>query len=374
MGSREREQGTLLERQISRAVPELVREAHVLEYFALRNQDKNFDLALDLIRSAALEAGSGGLDLAQAAGVLEAFIDWNRYRPEEKNPLQDLALASSQFIRSHITRIRDDKVFVFQNEMVDSLLNMRLGKTLLDYAEQAGDQGMEGVARSLILSILSTANSSGIAASLVLGEDGYITSAADSSRVDSARIYRILGLGDFLPRFLALEGPEKSRRTWTTAQSLSSVFENNILDITVSFPPQETHYMLISGLPQFVKLQLYGMDFRTDPQFEQYDSSGWVYTASEQTLALKMKHRSQVEHISIFFNPPARPAPQPAQAPPQTGVPAAPVLQTATETPEAGIPASSESAASYPVVPQSQPSLPLNPFTLPNPVLPLGYP
>jgi hypothetical protein len=59
--------------------------------------------------------------------------------------------------------------------------------------------------------------------------------------------------------------------------------------------------MLIRGLRPFVKIQLYGIDYRTDPQFERYDSSGWSFSSSEQTLLLKLKHRSQVEHIRVFY-------------------------------------------------------------------------
>jgi hypothetical protein len=43
------------------------------------------------------------------------------------------------------------------------------------------------------------------------------------------------------------------------------------------------------------------MDYRTDPEFEQYDSSGWVYSAQEQILVLKMKHRSTVEYIKVHY-------------------------------------------------------------------------
>jgi hypothetical protein len=82
---------------------------------------------------------------------------------------------------------------------------------------------------------------------------------------------------------------------------VSASLGDDILDIAVSFPAGETHYMIIRGVRPFVKIQLYNMDFRTDPQFERYDSSGWSYNAQEQTLLLKMKHRTTVEHIRIFY-------------------------------------------------------------------------
>jgi hypothetical protein len=60
--------------------------------------------------------------------------------------------------------------------------------------------------------------------------------------------------------------------------------------------------MMIRGVRPFVRLQLYGINYPSDPQFERYDSSGWVYSPQEQTLLLKMKHRSAVERIRIFYN------------------------------------------------------------------------
>jgi hypothetical protein len=74
-----------------------------------------------------------------------------------------------------------------------------------------------------------------------------------------------------------------------------------MLDIAAEFPVGETHYLLIRGVRPFAKLQLYGIDFRTDPRFERYDSSGWAYSPSEQALLVKMKHKSPAEHIRIFF-------------------------------------------------------------------------
>jgi len=59
--------------------------------------------------------------------------------------------------------------------------------------------------------------------------------------------------------------------------------------------------MVVRGVKPFNRIQIYGMDFRTDPRFERYDSSGWAYSASEQTLLLKMKHRSPTEYVRIFY-------------------------------------------------------------------------
>jgi hypothetical protein len=83
--------------------------------------------------------------------------------------------------------------------------------------------------------------------------------------------------------------------------SIAASFENNVLDIGVSFPVNQTHYLLIPGIGAFSKIQLNNMDYRSDPQFETYNSPGWAYSASERTLLIKLVNKSQLEHIKIFF-------------------------------------------------------------------------
>jgi hypothetical protein len=62
----------------------------------------------------------------------------------------------------------------------------------------------------------------------------------------------------------------------------------------------------------FYRLRFYGMDWRTDPNFERYDSSGWTYQAQSRTLILKVKHRAETEHILLYLGspPPAAPSPR----------------------------------------------------------------
>ena len=51
------------------------------------------------------------------------------------------------------------------------------------------------------------------------------------------------------------------------------------------------------------------MAFRTDPRFETYNSSGYVYKKSSETLLLKSRHKSQLEKVRLVYH--AKPAPAP---------------------------------------------------------------
>jgi hypothetical protein len=138
-----------------------------------------------------------------------------------------------------------------------------------------------------------------VSAELVLSPGGEITENPSSTvTVPTARLYHILNPGEYYTRAVAIAN---NIWTWTAAQAISASLQNNVLDISVSFPIEETHYMIIRGIRPFSRIQLYDKDYRTDPQFERYDSSGWSYVSAEQSLLVKMRHRSVIEHIRIFF-------------------------------------------------------------------------
>jgi hypothetical protein len=191
---------------------------------------------------------------------------------------------------------------VFHRGAADAEFNLRLGAALISYGESAGKEDWAGLGRSLVLSVLSLADSSGtVPASLLLSEENTIRENTEAPRLNSARLYRILRPGEYQARAAGIGAAVNGIWTWTAASAISASQENNVLDISASFPVGETHYMMIRGLRPFTKIQLYNIDYRTDPQFERYDSSGWAYSASEQTLLLKMRHRTTVEHIRIFY-------------------------------------------------------------------------
>jgi hypothetical protein len=297
----DREKLSRLSRLINEKSLDFIKEPHVFEYFALRGHGNFIDDGAELIRS--IDPKTLPVDLT--AGILEGYADWKQYRPYMENPFERL-MDQACFVISESLRIASgpggDRVLVFFGTQGDAEFNMRLGRALLNWAEASGGASWAGIARSLILSVLSLGDSSGtVKAGLLISGEGDITVNSAPSRLTSARLYRILSPGEYFPHALSIGASVNSIWTWTAAPAVSASQENNVLDISVSFPAGETHYMILRGIRAFTKIQLYNMDFRTDPQFERYDSSGWAYAAEEQTLLLKMKHRATVEHVRIFY-------------------------------------------------------------------------
>ena len=317
--NKDREKIARLSRQINEKSLEFLKEPRVFEYLAIRGQTNIIDAGADLVRT--IDPAVLALDLTP--GILEGYVDWNVFRPNTENPFERLVdqacFVISGSLRKTANKAGDDpagtgsRVFSFAGNEGDTEFNIRLGKALLIYAEAVKDASWEGIGRSLVVSALSMGDASGaVKAALVLSGTGEISEAPVRPGLTTARLYRILSPLDTSPRALVVGSSQNGIWTWTAAQEVSAVQQNDVLDIAVKFPAGEAHYMIIRGIRPFARIQLYGMDFRSDPQFERYDSSGWAYYPQEQVLVLKMKHRTAEEHIKIIFREAARAAPQPA--------------------------------------------------------------
>ncbi|MDR2783206.1 MAG: hypothetical protein LBB48_05110 [Treponema sp.] len=307
----ERDINTRLEQKIERQSLDFFKEYHAIEHLSLRGANAVVAAAAAWARS----IDPSTLTPDCIPGVLENYMDWEAYRPAAENPFVRFNDRVYSLISAGIRKnSRGDKVFVFNNGSADMLFNLRLGKALLLYAQNAGNDGWAAAARSVILSVLSMTNDEGFAPKELLVSDIMAerpTSVEASVTIHSAYLYRELGVGENYARAVSIAGGTNIPLiwAWTAATRVSASLTGSTLgasgsslDIAVDFPTGEIHYMLIRNIPPSIdRLQLYNQIYRTALDFERYDSSGWVYSASEQTLLVKMKHRSQTEHIRIFW-------------------------------------------------------------------------
>jgi len=303
LSSSEREKLTRLTRQINEKSLEFLLEPKVFEYFATRGNTNLFNSALDLVRAINPSSDSPVPALEIMPGIFEGYSFYRTYRPDTENPFESLVEHCCQVISDLLRKTSDGGWVYVYNEGGDNSqdgssgpeFNLRLGKAILVYAETAHNTLWAGIGRSLILSALSTADETGE------------TDESHLTELTSAKLYRILCPLDTYPRAMEVSSTSGGIWAWTAAQAVSGSQQGDILDISVTFPAGETHYMIFRGVRSFSRIQLYGMDFRTDPQFERYDSSGWSYNSTEQTLIVKMKHRSAVENIRIIYREAPRP-------------------------------------------------------------------
>jgi hypothetical protein len=279
-------------------------------WLTLRSQDNYLAEQEAYIRSLEPRA----LTLAQSLGVFEKRNEWAANYQEGANPFELLVERALELIAANLHKNPSDgAVLVFDNDRADTAYNLRLGRLLAEYGEQIEGAGWAGVGRSLVLSVLMLANqddgSVPGAVSITLEENSggsggsaRFTEDAQAARLAASNIYAILDDSRFFPRAQKLADKIDGLWAWSVSPQVTAVWNGNILDIAVSFPVASApHYLFIRGVTPFSRIQLRGIDYRSDPQFERYNSPGWVYSPAEQTLLVKLVHRTEVEHILIFF-------------------------------------------------------------------------
>jgi hypothetical protein len=270
----------------------------------------------------------------QAAGILDAMMDYDIYVPGSDNTLLSLSDSCERKLKSSLFRVHDQLYVSDDGKTVDTLATLRIAQILIRYGSRTGGNDVWKMVGNLLgSSIVSQCGSDAVfPASLALeGSDpaGSATgvTANAGKGLDPAVSYPLVVTGNtWYPHALSLAtqaGP--GVWAWTSAQSITVTKPaSNEMKITTRFPQGETHYMVLRGIKPFTRIQIYGMDFHTDPQFEIYNSSGYRYNETTGTLYLKMRHKSEYEDVVIWFGSAAPAAPAPAA---ESDKPAEPVAQ-----------------------------------------------
>uniref|UniRef100_A0A7C3ECW6 Uncharacterized protein n=1 Tax=Gracilinema caldarium TaxID=215591 RepID=A0A7C3ECW6_9SPIR len=299
LASADREYLGRLSRMINEKTLDILAEPDLIRTLSVRGSKTLVDELVNLVK--ALDPST--LTPATAVGVIEDTVLWKKYRGSDENPFERLKDQALFVIAGTLKPSSEGKVVAFPSSQGDLLYTLRLGNALLQYGSSAGLADWIGLGKTLILSALDLSDTNGsLPAVADLSADKASFVPVGDGRIASARIYPQITGYLYYPRVedLSLAG-YTGLWAWTAAGPLSATYDGSVLDITVPFFEGETHYMMIKGVKPFKKIQLYNIDFRTDPRFERYDSSGWAYSESEQTLLLKMKHRAKEEHIRIFY-------------------------------------------------------------------------
>jgi hypothetical protein len=305
LSSFERDAVARLSSLVSSGSEDVFLESHVVEFCGIRGYDE----ILDGIAELALSLDPAYFSPAVLPGILEGYTEWRIYCSPEDNPFESLVESVCRMMYDGMKQnSAGDRVLYFGNGHANLEYNLRLGLALDRYGRISNQETWGALGRSLVISVLSFFENGSLPAGVTIpeaqaGEETEppdIRPVAGEPGLDFLALYHLFPSAVH-PHAVSIGAQESGVWAWTASDSVTVSQENNILDIAVSFPIGETHYMLIRGLRPFTKIQLYGIDYRTDPRFESYDSSGWSFSSSERTLLLKLKHRSQVEHIRMFY-------------------------------------------------------------------------
>ncbi|UTC74302.1 hypothetical protein E4O03_08605 [Treponema sp. OMZ 792] len=282
--------------------------------FLINNSRTNLIPALEKIAS---NAKQEDLNSFFAAGLLEAAMDYALYFPNKQNLFIEDSEKYEAVLKDSLISI-DEGIFISSDKKtIDTEKTLKTASVLIRYGSSYPDKGAwKAVGQALYSSIFSLGgNSSSLPASFDIQGDkakklGLM--ANDALILHAEKLYpAAIKDNPCYPHeeSLALKA-EPGIWAWTSALGIN-VLKNDskIFSFRISAKAGDTHYLIIRGIRPFYRIQIHGIDFRTDPRFEIYNSSGYVYDERTRTLLLKMKHKKDDEDIVLFLGRPPEPAP-----------------------------------------------------------------
>lgn len=240
--------------------------------------------------------------VAQAAGIINTYTrlsSFDRTLAQNLMPVIEKSLetiSAACFLENTLIRLEENEVSL---PILDSI---SVGMALIAYGNLTGNMDYKATGYLIV--------------------NSYITPEVSSNLHIMTELYPIVvPHNTYYPHIKivanrANSGNNKPVWAWTIAQNINyNKQSNGDVTITIDFPQGEINHSILNGIKPFRRIDIYDMPFRTDPKFESYNSSGYVYNAETQIMFFKSLHKAQRETIKLYYSP--EPTPPPAPQPPQ---------------------------------------------------------
>ncbi len=220
----------------------------------------------------------------QASGILNTYALLKPEYPEMADLLSPILDKSLEVVETACFTENDLLFVSSNNEKLNNLQSIRIGKSLVNYGSVTKNTTVQAGGYMLI--------------------NSQVPSVENLDLRTTGEIYAILEEDNTFYPHMDFIHKENGITTWawTVAQSISyAKDEEGTITLATKFPQGATHYMIINNIEPFKSIEIYGMKFRTDPRFETYNSSGYVYNARTKTLFLKYRHKSETEIVKLIY-------------------------------------------------------------------------
>ncbi len=315
----ERESLSHISRLLNEHSRDLLSESGLISFV----YDRASSVVLSDIATFAQSIDPATIDLSSAVGILECWGEWDEYVASGPtllgggsangdgsapvNPFSRL-IAQSEFVLQSGLRKIGDGLYLVNSDRENISFSIRAGAVAQRYGFLSGKADWISIGRGLVVTALTYADAQASLPALLSlpegqGQPGATKPApATADRLSASTIYPMVAPRDLGPRAVSLSSSGYvGLWAWTAADAVRCLWQNHTLTLECDFPVGETHYLLLRGVAQFQRIQIYGVDYRTDPRFERWNSSGYVYDAASKTLLLKVRHKTATEVIRLIY-------------------------------------------------------------------------
>ncbi|MCQ2593305.1 MAG: hypothetical protein MJ188_11040 [Treponema sp.] len=222
--------------------------------------------------------------ISESTGVIQTYCDFYNLDSEYTAILAPVIESYVENIE-RACKFENNTLTISENDTFLSVVQgIETGIAILRYGEICGNDIFVKAGRVIVSSYLTDSNSFDIRT--------------------LSNLYPIISYNnDYYPHFKIINNELGNNHTmwaWTCSKKITCTKDSDdSLNLNITFPEGLTHYVIFKGIPEFESIYIYNMAFRTDPRFETYNSSGYVYRPTNETLLIKSRHKSDVENIRM---------------------------------------------------------------------------
>ena len=220
-----------------------------------------------------------------AAAILTLFNRLKKYSIKEASIIEPYLETLTGILELNASIDEDDNLVIMNGtKPLDFMERIKAGFALLETGNYKSDNTLQDAGRLLINSTIQQTEQ----LTLDTIADLYPLFAPDNH---------------FYPHIELLDATgSEPVWAWTIAESMkyTKTDDGSVL-IRTTFPQSEVHHMIIRGIKKFSAIDIYGIAYRTDPRFESYNSSGYVFENDTESLLLKYRQRSHDEDIKLYY-------------------------------------------------------------------------
>jgi hypothetical protein len=281
---------------VSDASPALCEKEGLVRFLLDRAPASLSDSGLALLAS----LDPAKISLRQAVGLLGCVADSLALLDSAKNPLANRGSVAARIVAA----VRPAREGFFLCAEEDGSCDLRLsalaGRYLADYGERAGKSELVGVGQGLLEGATLAADDKGFAPARLTIKAGAVDQRMGS--LGPEELYALVADNPYYPREVSFyREAGQGAWAWTCAPSLTAQSGASGIAFTARFPEGQAHYLAIYGVRAFANIQLYGIDYSADREFEIYNASGFLYEGGRRALYLKMKHKKESEDIRLSY-------------------------------------------------------------------------
>ena len=243
----------------------------------------------------------------QLANILQFSIDYKNIYKGERN-IEAITKRCEKAVFEKLFAI-DDMLYIYTKEnIINSLDTFIIAKRLIHYGNETRSEFIKSTGYLLFNSLYSfTQDPSFFPSSFTVKQDenkkeGLM--ANDTLIIEADSLYNIFFPENTWYTHEISVVNEESRNIFALTCAKDVRIKKNdpkVMTFDFTFVKGETHYVILQGIERFNDIKIHDIHFRTDPHFETYNSSGYVYNQDTKTLYLKLKHRNEVETVELYF-------------------------------------------------------------------------